>query len=261
MVASSGPSRVNVWRSYDRRVVAFAYAAGGEHWFHLPGVASYRFDADGGPVTAVPHNPVAPDRVRDAYTRTVLPLVLQVRGWEILHASAIRSSDGVVAFLASSETGKSTVAHGLGQRGRPVWADDAVAFEMTSRGAVSVPLPFRVRLRRDAWVFLGPRPAPAPCAGSDGQSIASLAALFVLTRDAGSDRLVRAERLTAARAFRAVLEHAYCFDPSNEHRKRVMLKRYLDLTRRVPVFGLCYSAGLENLPAILDHVERELACL
>lgn len=260
LLVSSWPSKVNVWRSYDGRVVAFGYAANGQDWFHLPGVASYLFGADGSSVTAMPHSPVSRDRVCDAYTRTVLPLVLQVRGWEIVHASAVWSKAGVVAFLAASETGKSTLAHALAQRGRPVWADDAVAFEMTSRGAVAVPLPFQVRLRHDAWAFLGPRPAPASPT-SDDSSTAPLVALFVLTRGARSSRRVRLDRLTAARAFRAVLEHAYCFDPSNGRRKRMMLKRYLDLTRGVPVFELRYPAGLENLPAILDQVERALAGL
>ena len=58
--------------------------------------------------------------------RTSASTVLR-RGWEALHASAVLSPQGVVAFCAGSGTGKSTIARGLSERGYQLCADDAVA--------------------------------------------------------------------------------------------------------------------------------------
>jgi hypothetical protein len=255
---------VNVWRTHDSRVAAFGYTVEGEHWLHLPGVASYRFGVPAGPVVALPHEPVSSERVVDAYRRTVLPLVFQARGKEILHASAVRIGQRVVAFCGASEAGKSTIAYGLGRRGHEVWADDAVTLEPMARCVLSVRLPFRIRLLRDAFDFLGMHKAPRLSEEAQARSRrpVRLGAIFVLHRsEPEGDTVVRVNRLMSARAFRTVLEHAYCFNPAALERRRDMMQRYLDLTRRVPVFEVRYRRGLKHLSAILGRIEREVESL
>jgi hypothetical protein len=57
----------------------------------------------------------------------VLPLAAQLQGFELLHASAIKLDGAVVAFVASSGTGKSTLAANLAARGAPLVTDDVLA--------------------------------------------------------------------------------------------------------------------------------------
>src|SRR5687768_1434952 len=101
---------VEVWYEPDgRTVAALGHADGGEGWWlHMPGLASFRF-TDTGDVVAVDRRGAAEARIRDAYQRSVLPLVLQARGLEVLHASAILTHRGVLALCAMKETGKSTI--------------------------------------------------------------------------------------------------------------------------------------------------------
>ena len=54
---------------------------------------------------------VSPDAIEETFERGVLPLALQARGIQVLHASGIETPQGVVAFCARSQTGKSTLAY------------------------------------------------------------------------------------------------------------------------------------------------------
>ncbi len=72
----------------------------------------------------------SPDSIEDTYRRGVLPLVLQLRGHEVLHASAVSTASGLLVLCGVSGTGKSTFAYGLSRRGYPLWADDAVVLDI-----------------------------------------------------------------------------------------------------------------------------------
>lgn len=255
----AGAPDVEVWRGAGGAVVAYGAILDGRHWIEMPGVAGFRFEQSGRSVVARPHPAAAPGLVEDAYRRAVLPLVLQVRGTEVLHASAVRSPRGVVAFCADSGTGKSTLAAGLGERGYPLWADDAVAVDTSSIPVTTARLPFRLRLRPASAAHFGgegaTRGAGSEVPDEDAAERMPVAALCVLRR---TDRVVRAvavERLCASATLPAVLVHAYCFSLRDPHRKRRMLKQYVDLVARVPVFEVRIESGLERLPKILDGID------
>src|SRR5687767_2521439 len=144
-----------VWRDNAGSVCAYGQVFGDAHWLHLPGVASFHFFNDRSEVTAFALNSVRLESVIDAYHRTVLPMALQVRGREVLHASAIRAPHGVLALCGISETGKSTIAFGLSRRGYDLWADDAVALEIAASGVTSISLPFQIWLRPTAAELFG----------------------------------------------------------------------------------------------------------
>jgi hypothetical protein len=56
----------------------------------------------------------------------VLPSISVMRGYEALHASAVQSPQGVVAVLAPSGMGKTSLAIELMRRGWPLFADDVL---------------------------------------------------------------------------------------------------------------------------------------
>jgi hypothetical protein len=37
-----------------------------------------------------------------------------------------------------------------------------------------------------------------------------------------------------------------------------MIHNYLDLVAGTPVFDVCFQSGLENLPTVLDAIEKEI---
>jgi hypothetical protein len=270
LLPDAATSQVEVWRDHDGTVCAYGYTANDHHWMHFPDLATYCFNQNKDEVLAIATDASDEYVIQDTFYRSVQPMVLQVVGQEVLHASAVLMPQGVVALCAVSETGKSTIAYGLSQRGYDLWADDAVAIDLAGPDVQALPLPFYMRLRPASAAYFGYEHAgiPAAASGNRGETTgAALAAIFVLERmpQSGGDQEVTLRQLSALPAFSAVLTHAYCFSLGDIERKRHMIHHYLDVARRVPIFTICFSAGLDKLPTILDRIEQtvsqgELVC-
>ena len=56
----------------------------------------------------------------------------------------------------------------------------------------------------------------------------------------------------------ALLPHAYCFTMDDPDRKRLMMRRYIELAQRVPTFAVTIASGLEKLPDVLDEIEHSI---
>jgi hypothetical protein len=69
----------------------------------------------------------------------VLPLAGALRGLEVLHASAVAFDDRVVAFSASSGTGKTSTALHLLARGASLVTDDVLAVSVTDEAVLAHP--------------------------------------------------------------------------------------------------------------------------
>jgi hypothetical protein len=248
------------WCDAAGGVVAYARASGERYWMDLPGLATFCFDERSDHVVAAPHPGIAADAVAELYWHSALPLVVQARGGEVLHASGVLMPRGVVALCGVSKSGKSTIAYGLHRRGHRLWADDAVALEVTDHAITALPLPFDVRLRpATAALFgLGERAArlavPDDSSEPVGRAPAPLEAVCVLRR--GAPGSVILAPLKASVAYPALLANAHCFSLEDPGRKRVMLDRYLSVVARVPVVELAVPDGLEGLAAVLDALER-----
>lgn len=254
---------VQVWQDDRGAACAFGYQFGAQCWLHFPGLACFKFSRDHSEVIGVPEPDADQEAIADTYFRSVTPLVLQVRGLEALHASAIRSSNGIVALCGVSGTGKSTLAFALRRRGYGHWGDDAVVFRAGGRRATAVPIPFTPRLHGPAVGHFGIAPEPrnsSPCLLRGGSSPVPLASICILERRSpeASPSPVRMERLSAAAAFPALLQHAYCFSLEDQGRKRSMLRAYLELAATVPAYRVSFVPGLDYLPRIEDEVEALL---
>ncbi len=256
--------QVQVWQDQEGGTQARCYVVDGQHWIHLPGLASFSFVHGAETVRAIAQPSARPEIILDAYWRTVLPLLQQALGQEALHASAVLAPRGVAAFCASTGTGKSTLAYTLNRRGYPLWADDAVAFDIALGCLRAIPLPFQVCLRPASASFFGRDNAALPtspgwdCADEVETESAPLDLLFVLERSAsvGESRQVETVRLSPSQALLALLPHAYCFSLQDGALKRRMMEHYLDLITRVPVHAVRFQAGFDKLPAITDRIEQ-----
>ncbi|MEA2680264.1 MAG: hypothetical protein QOK03_1986 [Candidatus Binataceae bacterium] len=254
-------SASEVWRDNAGVICARGILSGAYAWLEFPGTAVFHFDRARRAVIAMPEPSVEDGLLYDNYYRAALPLALQYFGVEVLHASAVLTRLGVVAFCAVSETGKSTTVAVLSRRGYPLWADDAVPIEIDegARGARALAVPFRLRL--DAALspafrdldrsFRWPEPERLDLAS------APLAALCVMQR-VDSSQTAEICRLSAIDAVTALLPHSYCFSLMEADRKRLMMRCYIELAARVPTFAVSIATGLERLPAALDQIERTI---
>lgn len=251
---------VQAWHDYRGLTCAVSYRLGAEYWFRFPGLGHFKFGRDANQVIGMPEKDADPEAITDTFQRHVIPLALQVRGFEALHASAIRTSAGTAAFCGVSGVGKSTLAVALSRRGYRRWADDAVVFRISGNSALAVPIPFTSRLRAAAMVHFGTLPEsqftsqPIP---TDETSPTPLTSIFILERceSASASAPVRLERLSASTAFAALLEHAYCFNLEDPERKQATLRDYLTLIAQVPIYRLTFVPDLNYLSRVQDEVE------
>lgn len=237
--------------------LGYCSAANGTLRVDVADVASYSLESGATHVLATPYRPLPLELILGTYQHTVLPLLLPALGVEVIHASAVTGSQGVVALCGVSGAGKSTLAVGLARRGYVSWADDALAVDTARPQPTAMPLPFAIRLRSDAARFFSR-------GGAAGESIAAaptraepvpLALLCLLERALDGAAAVAVERLDPATACRAVLAHAYCFSVKDTVHKRRTIERYLAMVARVPAYGIRFRHGFEHLAVVLEAIE------
>ena len=212
-------------------------------------------------VTAYPEPEVETALVREAYRHAALPIALHYFGAEVLHASAVYATRGVVAFCAVSETGKSTMAAALSARGYSLWADDAVAIDADEQPPVrTISLPFDLRLRSASATYLGAAASgfPASVAPASEFAASPLAALCILERIEPTRDEVKIERIPPAHAFAALLPHAFSFSLRDPERKRLMFQRYMRMAVQTAIFRVSFAPGFERLPFVLDAIEQSI---
>ncbi len=258
LAAPPDPLAPGVEACLDARgeLLGYCHARNGTLRVDLPDLASFSYERGDGHVRAIPRRPLSARFILETYHHCVLPLILPALGTEVLHASAVAGRAGVVALCGTSGTGKSTLAVALARRGYAIWADDAVAMNVTGAEPTAVPLPFTVRLRADAVRFVDAVGAVTPSAAAPSAYTepAPLAALCMLRRSPELTASVVTARLAAAAACREALAHAYCFSVKDAAQKRRTVENYLTLTARVPAYEIRFRPGLEHLPAVLDAI-------
>lgn len=260
-----GPLPVRHVVAYDRDGEPSAYGWRGEDEIGLevPDVATFRLPDGGSVLSAIPDGPVASEAVLDAYYGTALPLAVQAaRDLEVLHGSAVLlpSASSAAAFCGMTESGKSTVAYGLTQRGYSQWADDAVAFQVDGvHSATTVGLPFTVKLRESSSAYFGVSSEALEVVEEFEWQQAQLAAVFLLEpiqQGGAAGRALAMDQLAPAEALEALLPNAFRFQPQAPERGRETLRSYLDLVASVPILGTRFPNDLDKLPRLLDEIER-----
>jgi hypothetical protein len=251
---------VRTWQDVSGTICARAYTGRGANWMRWPGVVVFRFD-HGGTVDAFPERTVDPSWIVDLFRRTVEPLVLQTRGWETLHASAILASAGVVAFCGERQAGKSTLAYAFSRRGYEQFADDMIVIGAGAAEPRVLARPFGVRLRSEPAAFFGFEPdgrhfqdvTPLP---SETEAVVTqpLRGICVLGRTPSGEPSI--ERCSPGDALAALVEQSYCFDPQGDRTR--LLKNYLHIAATVPVYAVRFADGLQHVESVLNALERSL---
>jgi len=248
--------QVQIWHDYHGKECAYAYKDAGDYWLYFPYVASYRISRTLNQISAYPEPLSSHSKIQDHYFRIVLPIALHIRGTQVLHASAIVAKHGVAAFCAMSETGKSTTAYALSQRGYEQWADDAVPFEITGRSVQALPFEFERRIDSRAAKHLGSSGDFLKSHDEDSGPL-PLSIIFVLHRmNRGTAHEIDVRRLSAAQAFRSVLLHAQFFNLSSMDLKKDMVAAYMRLTSLLPVVEIHFQPGFQKLAILLDEIEK-----
>jgi hypothetical protein len=235
------------------------FRAGQNYWIWQPGVGGIHFRDDRPHFTVFPSSQIDRNAFEYLVTRSWLPVLYQVWGRQVLHASAVASaqSGDVVAFAGATQAGKSTMAYGLAQR--PGWqlvCDDTLAFSTGGSGIALHRLPNESRLRPRSAAHYG-RTSPAePVQWPTGPL--RLTAVFFLDGDPDNPLPVTITRLKAAESYPLLLGQAYALTLKLPKHNQQLMRDYLDLAAAVPVFRLAYRKSFDAVDEIFDVLEKHL---
>ena len=229
------------------------------------GVADFHVTRDGRFVRAVPLPGVSPAALEEAFIGELFPLVLNLRGRNGIHASAVRIGESAVAFCGTSRAGKSTIAAYLQARGCTVLTDDYLGIEDQNGVIVACPGLGRIRMRADARDALdrlrpaSPEDLPSLGGGFERNSV-PLSRIYVLPARGvlGSSDGVRVEPLAGHEAFTEVLQQMYRLDLRDPD----MLTRQTDLLSRLAALGRIKRLAVgsfDALRALPDVIRADVA--
>jgi hypothetical protein len=194
-------------------------------------------------------------------------VLLQQRGFLVLHASAVNVGGRAVAFLGGSGQGKSTIAAALHRRGHPLIVDDLVAVRVGD-GPPRVYSGFpQSKLWPDAATALGencdalPRLHPSyekrACPLIEGftteQSL-PLARVFEL----GVSEAVTIAPMSARDTLMALVRHSYGIEWLHPISGAAQFAQRAEVARCVPAARLDRPYDLTALPAVVEAVEADL---
>lgn len=191
-------------------------------------------------------------------------------GWEPLHATAVLTDHGVVAFLGNSGDGKSTLAALLVRHGCKLVTDDMLILVRDRGGWFAQPGPPRLKLYRDmADHLLGPTqdcvamnpdttkliiPIDASHCATEAHP---LRAVYVLDGDVAPQRAIR--RLSPAAAFPRLLAHTAGHYPSDCGRLRRQFEFATALVQEIAINTLSYHREKAEMIDLKDAVLSDVA--
>lgn len=122
-------------------------------------LADFLLDRQGTEVVALANRDVPEETLHHILLNQVLPLLLNLRGQDALHATAVLTPYGVCAFAGLAGVGKSTLAASFLLAGYPVISDDCLVLKEQEGRIVAVPGYPGLRLWDDVTQSLSLDPA------------------------------------------------------------------------------------------------------
>lgn len=214
--------------------------------------------------------PDIPDvTIRHLLLDQVIPLVLSRKGRAVIHASAVTTERGVIAFAGKSGQGKSTMALALSRHGHALVTDDCLALRSEGGKWIVLPSYPGVRLWDATAEELAPRNAKTANVAhytskrriidNDGLQFSArpqpIRVLYVLAEEQPE---ISIQRLAASRAFMAWAEFAYNLDIVHADFLRGHFESVGKLATQIPVFALHYPREFTMLPAVRAAVLKHL---
>jgi hypothetical protein len=137
------------------------YFPGGELWLSFAKIdrgyllrfnelADFFVSRNGHKINCMPRPEIPSETIQHLLLDQVIPLVINLKGGEALHASAVLTPQGVIAFAGLTGSGKSTIAGSFLQAGYPLLSDDCVPLVEQNQDIYAIPAYPGLRLWEDA---------------------------------------------------------------------------------------------------------------
>lgn len=198
----------------------------------------------------------------------VLPLFMNLLGCDALHATAVATRAGVVAFTGPAGTGKSTLAASFVQQGSLLFCDDCLVIEERDQ-IVGIPGYWGLRLWPDSRRALNAEGDGQAAPEFKSRSLGSRAAellcrepmplirIYQLRRAPGA-REPRIESLAGRDAVAQLIQAAYRLDIADKGMLARQLRLLSRLAQQSAVRALVLPSEFSALPAVQRAVLDDL---
>lgn len=248
------------WRSLARD--------GERHVVRFSRQATFVISCDDRRITCRPAVSATIETIRQLFVGHVLPLVFAEAGALPLHASAVRTPSGVLAFVGATRRGKSTIAAALAARGCALVADDCAIVEIEGGDCHVRPMHVGLRLWPDALRVL-PNGRRVAAGSGDGRSKTRVTAgalgLATCESPAPLHRVYLLDPprrpgaaavapVSGAEAVVALLVASFQLGMDRPAQLRRSFESLSTVAARVPVRRLRPPRGLQHLPLLVQTV-------
>jgi hypothetical protein len=273
----ASPYRARRPRPFHYWVTPFGYRAasfsrdGDRVLLHFARTATFVVDAAARVVECYPLGRTTPGAIRATLLNLVLPLLLSEERL-VLHASAVETAAGAVAFVGPPGRGKSTLAAALAMRGLRLIADDFLVVEQKGGAPVAIPSRVEPRLWPDSLhaILPGSRhrfPAVRERSTKRRLSPAHLAGVPLAARPvpiakiclvASPERVWSLTPFAPAAAVSHVLASTFVVGVDRRDALRTTFERVTKLVANVRTMSLVPAAGFGELERMCDAIAGEV---
>ena len=256
------------WCFPDGRVWVTFFRNGDGYTLRFVELADFIVSGDGTRVNSYPALNTSASTIEHLYLNQVMPLALSLQGKLVLHASAVETSVGAIAFMGASGRGKSTLATAFAAAGFRFLTDDGLLLEKSEGGYKVQPSHPSIRLWDDSReaLLLGKAMLAPPLQFTSKTRILSddvlafcdearpLSSVYFLGD--GSALELSIEPMRSSEALIGLLKHSFLLDIE----ARDMMASHFDkLTQLVKVpmcFNLDYPRCYADLPRVREAIIR-----
>ncbi len=274
-IAGAAPAWFHAWRAPGgRRVLSFSRQPHG-YLLRFHGKADFVIDIERRSIRCVRRGATELPTVRHLLLDQVMPLLLSGDTRLVLHAAAVATPRGAVAFAGATGSGKSTLATAIAALGLPLLCDDCLVIAAATRGFRAGSFYPGARLYPDSVKAVGMSGVPSLKVASYTRKrrIATprlpfvresvpLACVFVLDRGIRRHTHERIAfiRLRGRDALMALVACTFYLDVADADAVRRGFELQHRLVQRIPIYRLSHPWRLDRLAdtrdAILQRVEN-----
>jgi len=254
--------------------LSFAKVDGG-YRLRFEKLADFFVSTDGQKITYQPLSSVPSNTIRHLILDQIIPLVINLKGGEALHASAMLTEEGAIAFAGNTGSGKSTVAATFLQAGHPLLSDDCLALEEKDGKIYAMPAYPGLRLWKDAadelfgegrthtavahyaskkQVDIEPKPETF-C--SEPKPLKRLYVIADPSESNGRTDIV-IDPLGQRDSFMALIEYAFRLDITDKNMLTRQFRFFERVVSKVSVRKLTYPRDFKFLPAVREAILKDL---
>jgi hypothetical protein len=214
--------------------------------------------------------PVPAETLRHLFLDAVFPLILNLKGHDALHATAVDGPDGCCAFLGNSGVGKSTLAAAFVRRGWQLVCDDCLHFDVGKEGVTVVPGYGGLRLWPDSIeaafnngsllrTVQDRRKRRVQVSGMSPTLPVRLRRMYVVTgTQASDDTRIRIDAVSPRDAFIELVRHAFRLDVGD---RTMLARQFRSLQRLVESVSICrliYPRNFDHLQPVAGVISDDL---